>query len=209
MAFHPVRFPADIALAARGGPERLTEVTTLANGAETRNSRWAGSRRRFNAGYGVKSRADLAQVIAFFEERRGRLHTFLFRDPLDHGSGPPGAGITPLDQEIGTGDGTETAFQLVKRYGGTFDPYDRRITKPVEGSVRTAVAGVELSAPADFAVDTETGLVTFAAPPANGQPVTAGFQFDCEVRFDSDRLDIELSSFDAAAAPDITLVEVV
>jgi uncharacterized protein (TIGR02217 family) len=72
-----------------------------------------------------------------------------------------------------------------------------------------AVAGVELSEPADFAVDTEAGLVTLTVPPANGQLITAGFEFDCEVRFDSDRLDIELSSFDAAAAPDIALVEVV
>ena len=62
MAFHHTRFPLDIALGARGGPERRTEVTTLAGGGEKRNGRWAHSRRRYNAGYGVKSRADMQAV---------------------------------------------------------------------------------------------------------------------------------------------------
>ena len=73
MAFHHTRFPLDIALGARGGPERKTDVVTLAGGGEMRNGRWAHSRRRYNAGYGVKSRTDMQAVLAFFEERRGRL----------------------------------------------------------------------------------------------------------------------------------------
>src|SRR5690606_36265059 len=115
MAFHHTRFPLDIALGARGGPERKTDVVTLASGGEQRNGRWAHSRRRYNAGYGVKSRADMATILAFFEERRGRLHGFLWRDGLDHSSG--GAVPTPTDQLLGAGNGTRTAFQLRKRYG--------------------------------------------------------------------------------------------
>ncbi len=205
MAFHPIRFPLDVALGARGGPERATDIVTLASGHEERNSRWAHSRRRYNAGYGVKSRADMQAVLAFFEERRGRFHAFLWRDALDHGSGP-GAPL-PTDQAIGTGDGLATAFQLAKTYGGGFDPYRRPITKPVAGSVRVAVGGVELDTAA-YAVDVMTGIVTLAAAPAGGAAVTAGFLFDVPVRFDIDRLDIELSSFDAADAPSIPLVEV-
>src|SRR5690606_27999227 len=143
MAFHHVRFPLDIALGARGGPERRTEVVTLAGGGEQRNGRWAHSRRPYNAGYGVKSRADMPTVLAFFEERRGRLHGFLWRDGLDHSSGP--AVPTPADQALGSGDGVRTAFQLVKRYGAAFAPYLRPIAKPVAGSVRVAVDGVEAS----------------------------------------------------------------
>jgi len=207
MAFHKVRFPLDVALGARGGPERLTDVVSLASGAEERNQRWAHARRRYNAGYGVKSRADMQAVLSFFEERRGRFHAFLWRDALDHSSNG-GTGVpTPLDQALGTGDGVETAFQLVKRYGASFDPYDRPITKPVGASVRVAVDGGELSG-GQFAVDELTGIVTLSTPPGGGLAVTAGFLFDVPVRFDTDRLDIELSSFDAAEVPNIPVIEV-
>ncbi|MFP9136830.1 TIGR02217 family protein [Devosia sp. XGJD_8] len=204
MTFHPIRFPLDVALGARGGPERRTDVVTLASGREQRNGRWQHSRRRYNAGYGVKSRADMAAVLAFFEERRGRLHGFLWRDGLDFSSG--GAVPTPLDQPIGMGDGSRTGYQLTKRYGGSFDPYFRPITRPVAGSVRVAVAGVEVLT--GWSVDGATGLVGFTTPPANGAAVTAGFLFDVPVRFDTDRLDVELSSFDGAEAPSIPLVEI-
>lgn len=203
MAFHHVRFPLDVALGARGGPERRTDVVTLAGGGEEHNSRWRHSRRRYNAGYGIKSRADMAAVLAFFEERRGRLHGFLWRDGLDHSSGGPVP--TALDQEIGTGDGVRTAFQLIKRYGAAFDPYLRPIRKPVAGSVLVAVGGVEAGG---WTLDETTGLVSFAVPPMVGASVTAGFLFDVPVRFDTDRLDIELSSFDGAEVPSIPLVEI-
>lgn len=204
MTFHPIRFPLDVAMGARGGPEWRTDVVTLASGREQRNGRWRHSRRRYNAGYGVKSRADMAAVLAFFEERRGRLHGFLWRDGLDFSSG--GAVPTPLDQPIGMGDGSRTGFQLTKRYGASFDPYFRPITRPVAGSVRVAVAGVEVLT--GWSVDGATGLVGFTTPPANGAAVTAGFLFDVPVRFDTDRLDVELSSFDGAEAPSIPLVEI-
>lgn len=207
MAFHQVRFPLDVALGARGGPERLTDVVTLASGAEERNQRWAHARRRYNAGYGVKSRADMQAVLSFFEERRGRFHAFLWRDALDHSSNGGTGTPTPLDQALGTGDGVEAAFQLVKRYGASFDPYDRPITKPVGASVRVAVDGVELSG-GQFSVDELTGIVTLSTPPVGGLAVTAGFTFDVPVRFDTDRLDIELSSFDAAEVPTIPVIEV-
>jgi len=206
MAFHATRFPLDVALGAHGGPERLTDIVTLKSGAEERNSRWANSRRRYNAGYGIKSRADMQAVLAFFEERRGRFHGFLWRDALDFSSNGGSGTPTPLDQAIGTGDGSTTAFQLTKKYGAAFDPYFRPITKPVAGSVRVAVAGTERTT--GFSVDTLTGLVSFAVAPAVGAAVTAGFLFDVPVRFDTDRLDIELSNFDAADAPSIPLVEV-
>ena len=196
MAFHQIRFPLDVALGAQGGPERATDVVTLASGREERNSRWAHARRRYNAGYGIKSRADMAAVLQFFEERRGRFHSFLWRDGLDWEA---------ADQELGIGDGEQRAFQLVKRYGAAFDPYLRPITKPVAGSVRVAVDGIA----AAFAVDLLTGIVTLEAAPAEGAVVRAGFEFDVPVRFDTDRLDIELSGFDAAVAPHIPVIEVI
>ena len=152
----------------------------------------------------------LAAVIAFFEERRGRLYGFRFRDRADARSCAPSQTPGPADQRIGTGDGATLAFQLVKTYGAAHAPYERIIAKPVAGSVRVAVDGVE-QAPTAFACDPATGLVTFAAGhvPATGAAITAGFAFDVPVRFDTDELDIDLSAFEAGAIPQIPLVEIV
>src|SRR5262245_22104008 len=142
MAFHEVRFPADISLGATGGPERRTEIVVLGSGHEERNSRWADSKRTYNAGYGIKRADDLHAVIAFFEERRGRFHGFRFKDWSDCRSCGPEGTASPLDQEIGVGDGEIASFQLVKVYGSAFAPWTRAIQKPVAGSVTVAVDGV-------------------------------------------------------------------
>ena len=85
-AFHDVLFPLDIARGSRGGPQRSTDVVTLGSGREERNQRWLRSRRRYNAGFGIKSLDAIAVVTAFFEERRGKLHGFRWRDHADHKS---------------------------------------------------------------------------------------------------------------------------
>lgn len=203
MSFHAIRFPLDIALGAQGGPERRTDVTTLASGREQRNARWSRSRRRYNAGYGVKSIDDLAVVTAFFEERCGRLHSFLWRDGLDWQSGRP---LTAFDQPLGTGDGTTTIFQLVKTYGTGLDTQVRPITKPVAASVVVGVDGVEIET--GFAVDALTGVVAFEVAPAEDAVLTAGFVFDVPVRFDTDRLEAVRTGFSAAEIPNIPLIEV-
>ncbi len=162
-SFHEVLFPLSIGLGSSGGPERRTDIVLLASGHEERNTRWADSRRRYDAGTGVASLADLHTLIAFFEERRGRLYGFRWRDRGDFKSCAPDATVAPTDQAIGTGDGATAAFQLVKTYGSAFDPYVREIAKPVAGTVRVAVDTIEQSEGADFSVDTETGIVTFEA----------------------------------------------
>lgn len=146
-------------------------------------------------------------VLAFFEERRGRFHSFLWRDGLDNSSAYLQNTITPYDQPIGEGDGIKTRFQLVKRYGENYDPYDRAVTKPVSASVRLALDGVEILPP-DFTLDGLSGMVTFNVAPAPGVAITAGYEFDIPVRFDTDNLEIELAGFDAAVAPNIPIVEV-
>lgn len=208
--FHDVRFPTAIARASQGGPERRTDVVVLGSGAEERNARWANSRRSYNAGYGVKSLDDLHAVIAFFEERRGRLHGFRWRDPLDCKSCPPQATPAPTDQNIGTGDGVTRTFQLAKTYGASFAPWRRDIRKPVAGSVRLAVGGSEQAQGSAFTVDHATGLVTFALGhvPADGAVVTAGFEFDVPVRFDTDSLEVSIQGFEHGAIPAIPLIEI-
>lgn len=208
--FHEVLFPLDIALRSAGGPQRRTDVVMLGSGAEERNARWAHSCRRYDAGFGVKTFEALSDVVAFFEERRGRLYGFRWRDRLDHSSAAPGAAVMPTDQVIGIGDGSSATFRLSKTYGALYSPYQRPIVKPVPGSVRVAVAETEAEEGTGFSVDTATGAVTFLAGhiPATGAAVTAGFLFDVPVRFDTDYLEVDLSAFAAGAIPKIPLVEI-
>ncbi len=207
MGYDNVQFPAGIARGASGGPERRTDVVTTASGGEERNSRWANSRRRYNLGFGVKTLADIQTVIAFFEERRGRLHAFRFKDFTDFKSCGPSATPSPTDQVIGTGTGAQADFQLTKTYGLGLRNYPRAISAPVAASVRLAVNGSETSA---FTVNAATGIVTFNAGniPATGATITAGFAFDVPVRFDSDAITVNLAHFEAGEIPDIALVEV-
>ena len=210
MSFHEIRFPTNIALGSMAGPERRTDVVVLGSGREERNARWAHSRRRYNAGFGVKTLDDLYAVISFFEERRGRLYGFRYRDFSDFRSGSPQSVPKEDDQVIGTGDGTTTDFQLKKTYGAAHAPYQRDIAKPVAGSVLVAVDGVSKALGADFTVDETTGIVSFtsASVPPSGATITAGFEFDVPVRFDMDRLEINLSHFRAGQIPDIPIVEI-
>ncbi len=207
--FHDTRFPIAISRGAVGGPERRTDVVVLGSGAEERNSRWADSRRSYNAGYGVKSLDDLHAIVAFFEERRGRLHGFRWRDPLDHKSCAPERTPTALDQTLGIGTGTRTQFALVKVYGAAFAPYTRSITKPLAGSVSVAINGI-IEPAATHTIDHTTGVVTFLPGhvPPFGQAISAGFEFDVPVRFDSDKLEINMSGFRSGAIPSIPLVEI-
>lgn len=209
MAFHDVRFPTAVTRGSRGGPERRTEIVVLGSGYEERNSRWADSKRRYDAGYGIKGLDDLHAVLAFFEERRGRLHAFRWKDWSDYKSCAPSETPTAFDQEIGVGDGATSAFQLTKTYGSAYAPWERTIALPVPGTVTVAVDGVVQDA-GDYALGTNTGLVAFlpgAVPPLDA-PVTAGFEFDVPVRFDTDRLEIDLSDFEAGSIPQIPILEV-
>src|SRR5882672_755085 len=141
--FHEILFPLSIGFGSSGGPERRTDIVLLASGHEERNSRWADSRRRFNAGTGVHSLADLHTLIGFFEERRGRLYGFRWRDRTDWKSCAPDATPAADDQPIGIGDGVAAAFPLIKTYGSGIAPYQRAIVKPVAGTVRVAVNDAE------------------------------------------------------------------
>lgn len=205
MNFHEIRFPTAIAFHSSGGPERKTEIVTLGSGFEERNAVWANSRRRYDVGYGVKTLDDLHAVIAFFETRLARLYGFRFKDFADFKSCAPQVTTAPTDQAIGTGNGTTKIFQLVKTYTSGSASWTRTIKKPVAGTVRAASNGTETTA---FTLDTATGQLTFGAAPANGAAITAGFEFDTPVRFDTDSLSVNLSHFAAGEIPSIPIVEI-
>jgi len=208
MNFHDIRFPASLSFGSVGGPERRTEIVTLANGFEERNSPWADSRRRYDAGVGMRSLDDIETLISFFEARKGQLYGFRWKDWTDFKSCAPSADPGFLDQQIGTGDGVTQTFQLKKTYRSGLETYVRLISKPVTGSVKVGISDDELVETLHYEVDVATGFVSFESPPDIGVAITAGFEFDVPVRFDAERIEMSLASFSAGEIPTVPVVEV-
>jgi len=208
MSFHEVRFPANLSFGSVGGPERMTDVVALANGFEERNTPWAHSRRRYDAGLGMRSLDDVEILIAFFEARLGQVYGFRWKDWSDFKSCKPSAKPAFDDQVIAVGNGTTEVWPLMKTYRSGAHSYARPITKPVVGTVRVGIEQDELQEGVDYEIDTETGLVTFAHPPDPQMQITAGYEFDVPVRFDTDGIQTSVASFQAGEVPNVPIVEV-
>lgn len=208
MAFHDVRFPETLSFGSLGGPERRTEIVTLSSGHEERNSPWAQARRRYDAGLGLRSLDDIERLIAFFEARQGMLHGFRWKDWADFKSCPASAAVTALDQFLGNGDAQKKDFQLVKTYRSGAQGTVRVIARPVAGTVRVAVGGIERKETVDWVLDPATGMVTFHDAPAEAAEVTAGYEFDVPVRFDTDLIQVSVASFQAGDVPRVPVIEV-
>ena len=194
--FHEVQFPPDISYGASGGPGYSTTVVTTVSGHERRNANWAAARGKWNVAHGLKKREQVATLIAFFRARRGRAYGFRFKDWTDYQA---------LAQLIGQGDGVTKTFQLVKSYASGGEVETRVITKPVPGTVKIYRDGVE--AVSGWSVNTATGLVTFTVAPVSGVQVTADFEFDVPVRFDTDVLDVTLDLERLGSITSIPLLE--
>lgn len=197
MAFIETRFPADISYGSAGGPEYSTDIVITQGGYEQRNINWGASRARYNAAYGVRTQAQLDALIAFFRARKGRADGFRFKDWTDY---------RVSGGAIGTGDGSTTQFQLVKLYTSGAVTETRAIKKPVSGSI--AIYKNAVLQTTGYSVSTITGMVTFSSAPSAGVAITADFEFDVPVRFDTDRLSASLESYGISSVKDIPLVEV-
>ncbi|MGR3492461.1 MAG: phage distal tail protein, Rcc01695 family [Shimia sp.] len=208
MAFHDVQFPTNLSLGATGGPERRTEIVTLANGHEERNTPWAHSRRRYDAGMAMSSLDDLERVIAFYEARQGQMHGFRWKDWADYRSARASEDLSPFDQLIAVGDDETKVFPLLKVYRSGDQSYARPITKPVFGTVQIAVGETPQVEGIDYSVDYATGLITFETAPDSQGEITAGYEFDVPVRFDTNTIQVSVSAFKAGQVPSIPVVEV-
>jgi uncharacterized protein (TIGR02217 family) len=197
MAFVEIQFPTDISYGSMGGPEYATDVVASSSGYEQRNVNWEQARARYNVAHGVKTKAQLDTLIAFFRARKGRAHGFRFKDWTDYQT---------TAENLGTGNGVVTQFQLVKRYVSGSATEMRTIKKPVAGTVQIYKNAVLQSS--GVSVDTVTGLITFGVAPAIGQVITASCQFDVPVRFDTDKLSASLDAYGIHSWQDISLVEV-
>ncbi|MEP3654651.1 MAG: DUF2460 domain-containing protein [Litorimonas sp.] len=192
--FHDVRFPLHLAFGTRGGPARTVDIVQLANGTEVRNAKGQHSRRQYNAVAGLKSREQAIELLNFYESRFGPLYGFRFHDPLDF----------EADGVLGVGDGERTEFALIKQYGTFPHMYNRRITKPVSGTVNVTVAGEERP----VSVDHQKGVIQFQSAPNAGEAISSKFEFDVPVRFESQSLDIGLDDFGSTQIQDIPLIEI-
>ncbi|MFW0776987.1 MAG: DUF2460 domain-containing protein [Rickettsiales bacterium] len=198
MAFVEIRFPTDIAYGSAGGPVYSTDIVITRSGHEQRNSNWAEARARYDVAHGVKSQAQLDTLIAFFRARKGRADGFRFKDWTD---------FSATAQVIGTGDDMQSQFQLVKTYENGSVIESRTISKPVDGTVKIYLDGV-LVDEANYSVNILNGLITFVAAPADGVVITADFEFDVPVRFDTDRLSASLDAYGSNSWSNIPIVEI-
>ena len=210
MAYHNDLFPTDISYGSRGGPGYFTSIIELDSGVEERVSRRSKARRQYDASYGVKRYSQLAALAKFYIARKGSANSFPYKDWFDFTSAEVGKEVSAFtDQTIGTGDGTNVAFQLVKRYQSGAQTEVRKITKTKVDSVTIAVNGTLASS--GWTVDNETGIVTFSVAPTSGHVVTAGFNFYVPVRFGAEAdgsLFVSLENFSTGSIEALPLIEV-
>jgi uncharacterized protein (TIGR02217 family) len=209
-----VSIPQRIAYGSKGGPTWRTDVTTLDNGATERIQRWTAPIYAYDLKSGIRTLDDFHDIRDLWMVTAGPVHGFRFHDPFDFTSKPDKPDIhigTPgSDVEIGVGDGTETQFQLVKRYTYGGQEHTRTISKPVAGTVRIWFGASEQVS--GWSVNTETGVVTFTTAPTLATVIRAGFEFEVPVQFEPE-MDLgfqpTLSAFKAAELPSILIREVV
>lgn len=206
MAIDDVRLPENWSRGSSGGPAFLTSVTPLADGSTDREERWEDPLGRWEIAHNIKTPADMAALRAFHMARRGASRAFLLKDWLEYTSAADGvSAASALDQPLGTGDGAETVFSLVKRYSDAGGSYDQPIKWPVAGTVLVAVDGTPLGS--GFTVQRGAGTVTFAAAPALAAALTVGFQFDVPVRFVDDQLAVTFDTINSRSAGSVQLEE--
>jgi uncharacterized protein (TIGR02217 family) len=202
-AFDDVLYPFPLGRNTTVAPEFSTSIAVTASGHEHRNTMWSDARMHFDVGPGIRSEAELSQLLAFFRARRGPARGFRIMDPFDHSSNGMTGTPTMTDQLIGVGDGLRTDFQLSKSYGEGPDRQIRPITRP---RAETLLVSVDGSATSAWTLRPR-GVISFHVPPPVGAEIRAGFLFDVPVRFAEDRIDISAVNFAAGEAPSIPLIE--
>jgi uncharacterized protein (TIGR02217 family) len=212
--FHEIQFPPNISYGSSGGPGFNTNVITVDSGLEERVVRWDQGRAVYNVANGVKKQSDLAILIGFYRARMGAAYGFRYKDWSDYCTTTDGTTngltlVTNVDSTIATGDGTTTVFQLIKQYISGPVTRNRTITKPVTGTTKVALNGVNQAS--GWSVDTTTGLLTFSSAPGNGVVITAGFEFDVPVRFGEEvdkQLPVQLDDYRNGSV-NVPMVEII
>ena len=192
MAFDDVSFPNDIARGAIGGPSFNSQVCKSVGGFRQSNARWSAPLRTWDVGHEIYSITKLESLMAFHLARQGRVIAFRFRDWSDYYVGmsysdPQNINLQYTSyQQFATGDGATKIFQLTRAYVDPIRTTYRNITRPVSGSVKIYLNGVNQAS--GWSVDTTTGLVTFVTAPGIGVAIQWAGMFDVPCCFGSDKM---------------------
>lgn len=197
MSFSDNRFPTDISYGISGGPQFDTEIVETHSGAEYRNIRTPYGRNKYNIASGIKTKTQLDEVINFFRAVKGRAIGFRFKDWLDY---------NVENQFIGSGDGITKTFQLIKIYALGTNMEVRKITKPVRESIEIFINNKKTRL---YKIDWENGIITFPKPPRKISNITASFEFDVPVRFDTDHISASIENYGVHAIDSIDLIELI
>jgi uncharacterized protein (TIGR02217 family) len=208
LQFVDIPFPDCIAFGAQSDPMWLTTVSASIGGEEWANQNWSDARHAYDVSFAVRTQSDYQQVRAHFHQVRGRARSFPFKDFLDF-EVLQAEGLIADDAIEPTGD-----FQMYRRYGTGAEAYDRRITRPVSGTLiiyRTRSASTTVVT-GDATIDYTTGLVTFASH-LSGDTYAWSGEFRVPCRYDTDRLPAVAVNRRAddellVECPSISLVEV-
>lgn len=197
-SFIETQFPTDISYGAVGGPMFSTDIITNYGGYEQRNANWSAPLREWNVAHGIKTTAQLNTLITFFHVMQGKATGFRFKDWSDYSA---------TQQVIGTGDGVETDFQIIKKYTVASNTFTRTITKPLAAGLVVRVNEVVKTLTTDYTVSTTTGIITFISPPTNTHVIDCTFEFDVPARFNTDKMDISLDSYQIGSWANIPIME--
>lgn len=156
MSWLDEEFPPCIAYGAVSAPVWMTSIVANQGGYEQRNQDWTQARHEYDISFAIRTQTDYLIVLEHWHMARGQLHSF---------------GITdPLDSEVLATDGivayvSAGVTQLYKRYGSGTYLWDRKITRPKVGAAvyRNGVAAVAGVGAGQYALDPDTGRVTFVA----------------------------------------------
>lgn len=203
-------FPVTISWGSKGGPGFDTAISAVDSKYEERTSRRAEALHAYDVAYGIKSAADLAAVKTFYYARRGALQGFKYKDWLDFTTASNHVSAhSNADVLIGTGDGSTTVFQMIKKYTDSGSTYTRTITKPISSGALVAVAAVNQVG--NWSISESSGLITFTSAPAVGLAITAGCAFYVPLRFSKQmdaRIEQTMDSFDNGSFEPITIEEI-
>lgn len=185
MSFIEARLDECVAFGFSIDPAYDTQIIALDNGKEQRNVNRTQALRRFAATYQNFTPTEFAVLLATFHAAAGSAYGFRFKDWSDYQVTLGALGLTP--------GANLTPVQLVKVYTFGLQSRSRKITKPVAGTVTVYQNGVAKAG----TIDTATGLFTPTTNWTAGATVTATFEFDVPVRFESDVMPSEYADRNA------------
>ena len=208
MSYHNIIFDEGVSFGATGGPLFHTSQVILNNSYEKRNIDWDLPLLKWDVSHVVESREKMRYLLSFMRGRKGKGHTFKFKDWSDYTVlraseyTNPDYGVTPYNEGLFTTI-TGTTFQLQKKYYDGYSTTYRDITRVKAGTFKLYNNTTLLTETTDYTLNYETGVLTTSATHTHW---TGEFYF--VARFDTDEASIQMDGPIIASWAKIAIVEV-